>query len=137
MSRMDTVWMTQAALERLEQQLAELDRPGRDLSEAETVRARQLRDLIRRAEVGQKPDDGLVEPGMRVTIRFERDGSETTFLFGDRSLAELDGDVDVDVFGPSSPLGEAINGKRVGDTVAYAAPAGEQSVTIVAATPFG
>ena len=37
-------------------------------------RIRQLEDMLRRAEVGETPpDDGIVEPGMKVTYKFVGD----------------------------------------------------------------
>jgi len=130
----DSVWMTQASLDRLKDELSELEREGQD---ADQARIGELRDLIRRAQVDKKPDDGLVEPGMRIEVRFERDGSTLDFVLGSREMTELDPALDIDVYSPTSPLGAAIVGKYVGDSVSYAAPTGEQSVTILAAHPFG
>lgn len=131
----DALWMTQAALDRLEAELVELTAPGRVAEEGDQPRILQLRDMIRRAEVSAKPDDGLVEPGMLVTLRFQRDGSEQTFLLGSREVVGAESDVDV--YSPTSPLGAAISGRTVGDTVSYAAPSGAQiEVVIQAAVPF-
>lgn len=130
----DAVWMTPAALARLQAELDELTKGGQ--GEGEPARAARLRELIRRAETSAKPDDGLVEPGMRITVRFDDDGSELEFLFGDRELASLDTSIDLDVYSPTSPLGRAINGRHVGDTVSYEAPHGAEQVTVTAARPF-
>jgi transcription elongation factor GreA len=128
-----TVWMTPAALAALEKELSELTAAPGD--EATQLRVVELRELIRRAEVGTKPDDGVVEPGMRITVRFHSDDSVETFLLGSRDIAV--GDPDLEVYSPSSPLGTAIDGHRVGDEVTFAAPGGaSMRVTIVAATPF-
>jgi len=71
-----------------------------------------------------------------VTARFA-DGSEETFLLGSRTAARESGDVELDVYSPDSPLGAAIAGHYVGDTVSYAAPSGRAiEVTLVAAAPF-
>ncbi|MCR2813792.1 GreA/GreB family elongation factor [Microbacterium sp. zg.Y1090] len=132
----DTVWMTAATLASLEAELEELGR--RADADADRLREIELRDLIRRAEVGAKPDDGLVEPGMTVTVRFTRDGSEETFLLGSRELVKQGGQVDLDVYSPSSPLGAAITGRSVGETVSFAAPNGSTlEVAVVSAVPFG
>jgi len=132
----DTVWMTAATLASLEAELEELG--GRADADADRLREIELRDLIRRAEVGTKPDDGLVEPGMTVTVRFTRDGSEETFLLGSRELVKQGGEVELDVYSPSSPLGAAITGRYVGDTVSFAAPNGATlEVVVVSAVPFG
>lgn len=132
----DPVWMTPAALAALEAELGELT-AGTD-DEVDRARMLELRELIRRAEVGAKPDDGLVEPGMTITVRFEGDGSTETFLLGSRDLVRHDTGIDVDVYSPSSPLGVAIDGRRVGDAVRYETPGGSTlEVTILAAVPFG
>ncbi|KQZ08039.1 transcription elongation factor GreA [Agromyces fucosus] len=133
----ESVWMTPAALERLEAELAELSRPGRTLTDTEQARATELRAMVRNAEVGLKPDDGLVEPGMRITVRFDDDAEPTSFLLGSRELADLDDSVDLDVYSPTSPLGSAITGRYVGDAVTYQAPNRAVQVTVLEAVPFG
>ncbi|UUT35965.1 GreA/GreB family elongation factor [Microbacterium elymi] len=129
----DTVWMTPAALAALQSELDELTAMPSD--EAPQARVLELRELIRRAEVGTKPDDGVVEPGMRITVKFQADGSVETFLLGSRDLVRTDGDIEV--YSPTSPLGSAINGHRVGEAVSFAAPNGATlEVSIVAVTPY-
>jgi len=125
--------MTPAALAALQAELDELTAaPGDDAVQARVL---ELRELIRRAEIGTKPDDGVVEPGMRITVTFHGDGSTETFLLGSRDLVRTEGDIEV--YSPTSPLGAAINGHRVGDEVGFTAPTGAAlTVTIVAATPF-
>lgn len=131
----DRVWMTPAAQERLEAELAELQAQAPD--RVDQLRVRQLRDMLRAAEVDRKPDDGLVEPGMAVTVRFLSDRSTATVLLGTRELAELDPTLELDITSPTSPLGSAIAGHYVGDEVEYDTPAGVQRVAIVAASPAG
>lgn len=134
----EPVWMTPRTLQQLEDTVADLTRPGRTQDDAERARVRELRELIRRAETDAKPDDGLVEPGMVVTVRFDGEDGPTTFLIGSRELAALDASVDLDVYSPSSPLGLAIVGRYVGDTISYPAPNGSTiQATVVAAAPFG
>lgn len=131
----EPLWMTQAALDRLQAELDELTAADRD-DATEQARALELREMIRRAEVTSKPDDGLVEPGMIITIRFESDGSEETFLLGSREIVGA-ADLDVDVSSPSSPLGQAISGRSVGDRTEFTAPSGASiAVTILRAVPF-
>ena len=55
------VWMTAAALDALKTELAGIGEPAED-DDAARARVVELRELIRNAEVGAKPDDGLVEP---------------------------------------------------------------------------
>ncbi|MFS0886118.1 transcription elongation factor GreA [Aeromicrobium sp. 179-A 4D2 NHS] len=160
----ETIWVTQEAYDRLVAELARLKnevmpeitqkiataRDEGDLRENGGYHAareeqgktdaqiRQLEDRLRRAEVGEAPaDDGLVEAGMKVTIRFQGDTDTETFLLGSRELLSMDSSVDLDVYSPTSPLGTAIMGKSAGDTVSYEAPNGKQlTVEIVEAKPF-
>ena len=157
-------WLTQEAYDRLSAELEELSGPGRieiakkieqareegDLKEnggyhaareeqgKTEARIRQLEDMLRRAEVGDKPaDDGLVEAGMIVTIRFKGDTDTEQFLLGSRELLSMDSSVEIDVYSPTSPLGAALMGKKAGDSVSYETPNGKSiSVEIVEAKPF-
>ena len=102
------------------------------------ARIDQLESMLRRAEVGEKAaDDGTVDAGMIVTIRFEGDTDTEEFLLGSRELLTMDSSVELDVYSPTSPLGAAILGKKVGDSAAYETPNGKSlTVEIVAAKPF-
>jgi transcription elongation factor GreA len=132
----DALWMTQAALDRLQSELAELTAPGAEQDDATQARVLELREMIRRAEVSSKPDDGVVEAGMLVTVRFDSDGSEETFLLGSREIVGA-ADLDVDVYSPTSPLGTALAGKVVGESAEYETPSGARiGVSVVAAVPF-
>lgn len=159
-----TIWVTQEAFNRLESELNHLKgdvrnditqkiadaRDEGDLKEnggyhaareeqgKVEARIRQLEDMMRRAEVGeQRADDGLVEPGMIVTIRFAGDSDNEQFLLGSRELLALDDSVDYTVYSPESPMGVAILGKVKGDTASYEAPNGKElKVEIVDAKPF-
>jgi transcription elongation factor GreA len=144
-------WLTQEAYDRLSAELEELSGPGRteiakkieqareegDLRENGgyhaakeeqgkiEARIRQLTQLLRSAEVGGgQPPDGHVGAGMVVTATIA--GSESTFLLGNREIA---GDSDLDVYSEASPLGHAITGASVGDTVTYTAPNG-RAITV-------
>ncbi|HEY8457115.1 MAG TPA: transcription elongation factor GreA [Actinopolymorphaceae bacterium] len=161
----NVIWLTKQAYDRLKAELEHLTGPVRtelsrrigeardegDLSEnggyhaareeqgKTEARIRKLQDLLRRAKVGDAPpDDGIVEPGMTVTVRFAGDDDTETFLLGSRELLTLDESVDMEVYSPESPLGRAINGKRKGETTTYTAPNGrEVSVEIIDTVPFG
>ena len=117
----EPIWLTQEALHHLREELEALVREGVE-DEQTQVRALELRGIIRRAQVGERPDDGVVEPGMRVTVEFEADGSQETFLLGSRTL--LGADADTAVYSPDSPLGRSIAGPLPGDRFAYQAPSG-------------
>ena len=160
----ETIWVTQEAYDRLVVDLDHLKNVVLDDITAKIAAAReegdlkenggyhaareeqgktkaridQLEAMLRKAEVGEKPaDDGLVEAGMIVTIRFAGDDDTEQFLLGSRELLSLDSSVEIDVYSPTSPLGSALRGKKVGDTVSYDAPNGTSiSVEVVAAKPF-
>ena len=157
----DVVWLTQAKYDQLQAELEHLRGPGRaevvkkvsdardegDLKENGGYHAAreelgkidgriaQLEDMLKRAQVGETPvDNGVVGPGMVVTYRFVGDDEEEKFLLGAR---EMKGDDDLEVYSTVSPLGEAINGKKRGDTVQYVAPNGKTiKVEIVDAVPY-
>ena len=97
------------------------------------ARIRQLTQLLETAKVGETPkDDGVVEPGMLVTV--EMFGDEETFLLGHREIKDDSGP---EVFSERSPLGAAINGKKVGDSASYQTPAGKTvQVKVLKAAPF-
>ena len=151
-------WLTQEAFDRLKDELARLEGAGRaevteriatardegDLKEnggyhaareeqaKQEARIRELKVKLRNVQVGVPLDDGVVEPGMVVTATVA--GDELVFLLGSREIA---GSADIDVFSPTSPLGAAINGCTVGDTVTYTTPTGaEITVVISGAKPF-
>ncbi len=139
-------WLTQEAYDRLTGELAQLSGEGRteiakrieaareegDLKENGgyhaakeeqgkiEARIRQLTVLLRTAEVGQPSGaDGVVAAGTVVSASIA--GSAARFLLGSREIA---GDSGLDVYSEGSPLGAAILGAKVGDTVTYTAPNG-------------
>ncbi len=158
----DAIWLTQAKFDALKAELDDLRGPGRAAVVAKVSEARdegdlkenggyhaareelgkidgriaQLEDMLKRAQVGETPpDDGVVEPGMVVTIRFAGDTEEERFLLGAREMKGDDDDIEV--FSPQSPLGGAINGRKRGETVSYPAPNGKElKVEIVDAVPY-
>lgn len=134
----DKIWLTRAAHDRLQAEFEQLTRGGSARSPEIEGRIRELRAVLHRAEVGDKPDDGLVEPGMTITVLFEADSTPTTFLLAERGIADGDPEVNLPVYSPASPLGSAIIGKYPGDAFRYQTPA-ETVLTgrIVAAAPFG
>jgi transcription elongation factor GreA len=161
-TRDDTyTWLTQEAYDRLKAELEHLAGPGRieiakkieaareegDLREnggyhaakdqqgMQEARIRQLTHILQNARVGEPPrTEGVVGPGMTVTVRFERDDDEVTFLLASREEVGAP----IDVYSPKSPLGSAINGKKVGDTATYTMPNGRSTtVEILDAVPYG
>ena len=74
---------------------------------------------------------------MVVGVTVAGDDEVERFLLGSRELLSLDSAVDLDVYSPTSPLGAAILGKKVGDDASYEAPNGKTlTVSIVEAKPF-
>lgn len=98
-------------------------------------RIAQLQALLQNAKVGEAPvTDGAAGPGMLVTVRFEGDDEDETFLIGSREESETAG---VEVYSAASPLGLALTGAREGDTVEYTPPTGKaMKVTLIEARPF-
>jgi transcription elongation factor GreA len=94
------------------------------------ARIRQLQALLKSAEVDDgKGSDGTVRSGVVVSLRYEGDDEGDVQRYFVGSIEERS---DVPVASPSSPLGQALLGKVVGETVQYAAPGGTQRVTVVA-----
>ena len=93
-----------------------------------------LRQILDTAQVGEAPrTEGVVGPGMTVTIRFAGDEDEVTFLLASRE----ESGAPIDVYSPKSPLGAAINGKRIGDKASYTLPNGRTNeVEILEAVPY-
>ena len=145
---MTQTWLTQEAADRLMAELADLEGPRRadivkkieaaraegDLKEnggyhaareeqgKMEARIRQLKHMLEHAHIGTPPvgESGVVGPGMIITI--DMAGDEMKFLLGSREIASGD----MDVYSEKSPLGAAILGAKVGDTVTYKAPNGKE-----------
>ncbi|HUC23205.1 MAG TPA: transcription elongation factor GreA, partial [Streptosporangiaceae bacterium] len=98
------------------------------------ARIRQLTQILENSRVGEAPHtEGVVSPGMTVTIRFEGDEDEVTFLLASREEVGSP----IDVYSPKSPLGSAISGKKVGETATYTLPNGRATtVEILDAVPY-
>jgi transcription elongation factor GreA len=154
-------WLTQEAYDRLKAELDFLSGTGRieiaqkieaarmegDLREnggyhaakeeqgKQEGRIIQLTHILENARVGTAPrKDGVVGPGMTVTIRFKGGDDEVTFLLASREETGAP----IDVYSPKSPLGAAIMGKKVGETATYSLPNGRSaSVEILEAVPYG
>jgi len=159
-TREDVTWLTQEAYDRLKAELDNLSGPARveiakkieaardegDLRENggyhaakeeqgnQEARIRQIQHILDNARVGEPPrTEGVVGPGMTVTIRFAGDEDEVTFLLASRE----ESGAPIDVYSPRSPLGSAINGKKVGDSATYTLPNGRSAtVEILEAVPY-
>jgi transcription elongation factor GreA len=156
----NVTWLTQEAYNQLRAELEYLSGPARteiaakiaaareegDLREnggyhaakeeqgKQELRVRQLTQLLENAKVGEAPAaDGVVAPGMVVTIAFDGDEDDTlVFLLGSREYASSD----LETYSPQSPLGSGVNGKKVGEDAQYELPNGKlASVKILKAEP--
>lgn len=152
-------WLTQEAADRLSAELKELEGPIRAdvVKKIEAARAegdlkenggyhaardeqgkiegriRQLKHILEHAHIGNPPagESGVVGLGMLITVDIA--GDEMKFLLGSR---EIDSG-DVDIYSEKSPLGAAVLGAKVGETVTYQAPNGKAiSVAILEAQNF-
>ncbi|MCV7282491.1 GreA/GreB family elongation factor [Mycolicibacterium flavescens] len=148
MTSAQRIWLSPTAYERLQQELTTLrelcaNEPGGDSSDenltaikrARQSRIQQIHDLLINAVVGEDPpDDGVAEPGMVVSVRYDDTGETETFLLGVRGAEHGD----IEVYSVQSPLGSAILGARPGEQRTYRLPSGaELSVTVLAAVPYG
>ncbi|OBF60874.1 transcription elongation factor GreAB [Mycobacterium sp. 852002-53434_SCH5985345] len=148
MTSVQPVWLTPQAYVRLQRELATLRESrgsnafGEDADEGATavqcawrLRIQRIHDLLVNAVVGEDPpDDGVAEPGMVLTVRYDDTGDVETFLLGARG-AEYG---DVEVYSVNSPLGAAITGARPGEQRRYVLPSGDGlTVTLLDAVPYG
>ena len=145
-------WLTQEAADRLKAELADLEGPKRseiikkieaaraegDLKEnggyhaareeqgKNEARIKQLKHMLEHAHIGVPPvgESGVVGPGMVITIDIA--GDEMKFLLGSREISSGD----LDVYSEKSPLGSAVMGAKVGDTVSYTAPKDRKSTRL-------
>ena len=160
-SGQQTTWLTQEAYDRLSAELDDAKGPKRadivakieaardegDLKEnggyhaakdeqgKNEARIRQLTQMLENAVVGEAPaSDGTVAPGMVVVIAFDGDADDTDrLLLGSRES----GTADLRATSVDSPLGAALIGAKVGDTVTYALPNGnEATVEVLSAEPY-
>lgn len=144
---MTKTWLTKEAADRLAAELAHLETTGRSeiVKKIEAARAegdlkenggyhaareeqgkmeariRQLKHMLENAEIGTPPSvaDGVVSPGMKVTVEIM--GDEMEFLLGSREISASD----LDVYSEKSPLGSAVLGAKIGDSKSYVAPNGK------------
>jgi transcription elongation factor GreA len=157
----NVTWLTQEAYDRLKAELDYLQGPGRtdiakkieaareegDLREnggyhaakeeqgKQEARVVQLRHLLENAQVGTAPSvSGVAAPGMVVKVAFDGDDEDTLeFLLGSRE----DAGAATEVYSPQSPLGSAINGRRIGESSQYELPNGKKTaVKLLAAEPY-
>jgi len=153
----ETTWLTPEAHAKLTAELEQLRTEGRTEIEARIAEARshgdlrenadydaakndqglmearirQIEALLRSAEVREATDDGTVQTGTVVTV-VDDDGDELRYF-----VATLENKVaGIPLASPDGPLGSALMGAKVGDTVTYEAPGGKFSAKITAVEPY-
>ena len=89
-------------------------------------RIQELTVKLRDSQILKAPKAGNVGPGSLVVLEIA--GNEMTYVLGSHDLAVA---TDFDIISPESPIGAAINGKKKGDTVTYAAPNGREITVII------
>ena len=158
----DITWLTQEAYDRLQEELADREGPRRqeitlristardegDLKEnggyhaareeqgKNEARIRQLKHLLEHSRIGvPESEHDEVAPGKVVTVRFLAWDEEETFLLGSREEAAH---ASIEVYSPTSPLGAAVVGRRVGETTTYVVGEGkEMAVEILKVEAYG
>ncbi len=150
MSDTPEIWLTQEAYDRLQEELADRSGPRRativkrieaareegDLKEnggyhaakeeqgKNEARVKVLRHMLENARIGApEAAEGVVAQGQIVTVRLVEFDDQETFLLGSREEAAT---TSIDVYSPTSPLGAAVLGQKVGETVAYTTPTGKE-----------
>jgi transcription elongation factor GreA len=139
--------LTAKQADALRDELAGLEGPRREEVVAAIKKAREFGDLSENFEYhAAKNEQGLLEARIR-TLRARLEGAEIvadagTDQVGVGSVVDIEGDsgqklsVEVSAVGgagtvsPTSPLGSALIGKKVGETVEVQAPKGAWTATI-------
>ncbi|MFQ5522783.1 MAG: transcription elongation factor GreA [Acidimicrobiia bacterium] len=152
-----TTFLTPAAFEKLKQELEYLLTEGRRhieerIAEARShgdlrenadydaakndqgmmeARIRKLQHILENAEVREVVDTGVVEVGCVVTV-VDSDGDEMEYFVAPQENKAPG----LLLASPTSPLGRALLGAKVGDRVTYEAPGGQFTVTVESVRPY-
>lgn len=157
-SERGVTYLTPEAYERLSSELNELKTEGRERVSQAIGTAREHGDIRENADYdAAKNDQGLMEarirqleytidravvrevsadadevgPGLIVTVK-DQFGTDD-YLFADSMEEKVDGASTVT---PSSPMGRALAGKRIGESATVEAPRGSFTVEIVGLRPL-
>ena len=144
-----STWLTQESFDRLSTELVERSGPMRseitkkielareegDLKEnggyhaareeqgKNEARVRQLKQMLENAQIGTPPSDtGTIAIGHVVTVEFADGDSERFWLVSREEAVHST----MDVYSPDSPLGNAVIGKKQGDTSSFELPNGKE-----------
>jgi len=144
-----STWLTQESFDRLSAELVERSGPMRseitkkielareegDLKEnggyhaareeqgKNEARVRQLKQMLENAQIGTPPSDtGTIAIGHVVTVEFADGDSERFWLVSREEAVHST----MDVYSLDSPLGNAVIGKKQGDTSSFELPNGKE-----------
>jgi transcription elongation factor GreA len=144
-----STWLTQESFDRLSAELVDRSGPMRseitkkielareegDLKEnggyhaareeqgKNEARVRQLKQMLENAQIGTPPSDtGTIAIGHVVTVEFADGDSERFWLVSREEAVHST----MDVYSPDSPLGNAVIGKKQGDTCSFELPNGKE-----------
>jgi transcription elongation factor GreA len=97
------------------------------------ARIARINQILANSVVGESQEaSDKVAQGMVITIQLGEKKME--FLLGSAEMAE---NTELTVYSPDSPMGNAIMGAKIGETVSYTAPTGKLlTVKIVAVSHF-
>lgn len=156
MNDSEQIIVSPQTLEKMRAELEELTGPKREEMAERLQRARELGDLKENAEYHSAKDaQGLMEARIRhlqntvskAVVREATDSDEVgvglivtvddgtdkdDYLFAHSAEEKVPGAMTIT---PSSPMGNALAGKKVGDKVVIQAPNGSFEVTVVALRP--
>jgi transcription elongation factor GreA len=153
----DPTWLTPSAHRKLVDELEELQGEGRVRIAERIAEARSHGDIRENADYdAAKNEQGLLEARIRklqaildsAVVRDVADGDEV--VVGSVVDVRREDGAEMRVFvatqenrvpgyvmaSPSSPLGAALLGSAVGDTVGYEAPGGRFTVEVLSVTPY-
>jgi transcription elongation factor GreA len=94
-------------------------------------RIEDLRSALATAQIAAEPADGIAALGQTVTLRFDGGAEEADYEL----VGALESDPRARRLSVQSPIGQALLGTRVGETIEVAAPAGARRVHVVAIEP--
>lgn len=154
----DTTWLTPEAHDKLQAELEHLTTEGRREIEERIAEARSHGDLRENADYdAAKNDQGLMEARIRklkhlvdnahvkevahtdtvevgtVATVVDDDGDEMEYFVAPQENKRVAGML---LASPTSPLGSALLGARVGEEVSYEAPAGTFTVKVTSVRPY-
>ena len=110
---------------------------AREMQDQEEARIKQISEVLANATTERGAvQEGVAHTGSVVHVYYNGDKDDKeTFLIGTRAAAS--DNKDLETYSEQSPLGGAINGKKVGETATYVAPNGKTiEVKIVSAKPY-